>query len=72
MNEVTMGVTRSRTRITPEGEFQEYYEIEFHIDDARYTLEMAPAKFTAKAAEEAVRKKAAELVAIRGKKIELP
>ncbi|GAI11053.1 unnamed protein product [marine sediment metagenome] len=71
MADVIMGTTRSRTRITREGEFEEYYEVEFFIDDARYTLEMSPVGFTAKAAEEAVRKKAAELVAVKGKKIAL-
>ena len=69
MAEVVMGTTRSRTRITREGEFEEYYEVEYYVDDARFTLEMAPADYTAKAAEEAVRKKATELVAVKGKKL---
>lgn len=71
MAEVIMGTTRSRTRITPEGTFEEYYEVEFFIDDARYRLEMSPVGFTAKAAEEEVKKKAAELLAVKGKKIAL-
>ena len=69
MPEVIMGTTRSRTRITREGEFEEYYEVEFFVDDARYTLELSPVKFTAKVAEEAVKKRAAELVAVKGKKL---
>lgn len=72
MNEVVMGTVRSRTRITPEGTFEEYYEVEFFVDDARHTLEMSPKGFTAKKAEELVKKEAAELVAIKGKKITLP
>lgn len=71
MVEVTMGTVRSRTRITPEGTFEEYYEVEFHVDDARHKLEMSPADFTAKKAEEAVKKKAAELIAVQGKKVTL-
>ncbi|GAI88816.1 unnamed protein product, partial [marine sediment metagenome] len=31
MVEVVMGTTRSRTRITREGEFEEYYEVEFFV-----------------------------------------
>jgi len=72
MAEVVMGTTRSRTRITREGEFEEYYEVEFFVDDARHTLEMSPRDFSAKKAEEAVKKMAAELVAVKGKKITLP
>lgn len=72
MVEVVMGTVRSRTRITREGEFEEYYEVEFFVDDARHTLEMSPRDFTAKKAEEAVQKRAAELAAVKGKKIALP
>lgn len=72
MSEVKMGTVRSRTRITPEGEFEEFYEVEFFIDDARYTLEMSPKKFTAELAEAEVKKKAAELLKVKGKKIALP
>lgn len=72
MVEVKMGTVRSRTRITPEGEFEEYYEVEFFIDDARHKLEMPPRDFTAAAAEAAVKKVAAEMAAVQGKKITLP
>ncbi|MBA7568169.1 hypothetical protein ES708_09890 [subsurface metagenome] len=71
MNTVVIGTTRSRTRITREGEFEEYYEVEFFVDDARHRLEMSPKDFTAAKAEEAVKKAAAELVAIKGKKVTL-
>ncbi len=71
MNTVVIGTTRSRTRITREGEFEEYYEVEFFVDDARHRLEMSPKDFTAAKAEEAVKKMAAELVAIKGKKVTL-
>ena len=71
MADIVMGVVRSRTRITGEGEFEEYYEVEYHVDDARYTLEMSPRDFTAAKAEAAVKKKAAEMVAVKGKKIVL-
>ena len=69
--EVTMGTVRSRTRITREGEFEEYYEVEYFVDDARYTLEMSPKDFTAAKAEAAVKKRAAELLAVKGKKLTL-
>ena len=72
MAEVVMGTVRSRTRITREGEFEEYYEVEFFVDDARHTLEMSPRDYTAEKAEAAVKKRAAELVAVKGKKITLP
>lgn len=71
MSEIVMGTTRSRTRITREGEFEEYYEVEFFVDDARYTLEMSPRDFTAAKAEAAVKKRAAELAGVKGKKITL-
>ena len=71
MAEVKMGTVRSRTRITPEGEFEEYYEVEFFVDDARHKLEMSPKDFTAEKAEAAVKKMAAELVAVKGKKVAL-
>jgi len=71
MAEVVMGTVRSRTRITPEGEFEEYYEIEFFVDDARHTLEMSPKEYTAEKAEAAVKKRATELAAVKGKKITL-
>jgi len=71
MTDVLMGVVRSRTRITPEGEFQEYYEVEFMIGDAKYKLEMSPKDFTAEKAEKAVALKAKELLAIQGKKVTL-
>lgn len=69
MVEVIMGSVRERTEITPEGQFEKYLDVEFFVDDARHHLRMSPDKFTAKAAEEAVRVKAAELVAVKGKKI---
>jgi len=71
MAEVTMGAVRSRTRITPEGEFEEYYEVEFFVDDARHKLQMSPRDFTAEKAEAAVRARAAELTAVKGKRIKL-
>jgi len=71
MAEVVMGTVRERTDITPEGQFEKYYDVEFFVDDARHHLRMSPEKFTAKAAEEAVRVKASELAAITGKKISL-
>lgn len=71
MAEVTMGTVRSRTRITREGEFEEYYEVEFFVGDARHTLEMSPKDFSAKKAEELVTKRAAELVAVKDKKIKI-
>lgn len=69
--EVTMGTVRSRTEITPEGEFKEFYEVEFFVDDARHTLRMSPVGWTAEIAEKAVTKAAVELVAVQGKKITL-
>ena len=69
--DVKIGQTRSRTRITPEGEFEEYYEVEFFVGDARHKLEMSPRDFTAKKAEELVRARAAELIALQGKKVTL-
>ena len=71
MAEIVMGTVRSRTRITREGEFEEYYEVEFFVDDARHTLEMSPRDYTAEKAEAAVKKRATELVAAKGKKISL-
>ena len=69
MAEVVMGTVRSRTRITREGEFEEYYEVEFFVDDARHTLEMSPRDYSAAKAEEAVKKRATQLAAVKGKKI---
>ncbi len=71
MAEVVMGTVRSRTRITGEGEFEEYFEVEFLVDDARHTLEMSPRDYTAEKAEAAVKKRAVELAAVKGKKITL-
>jgi len=67
--EVRIGTVRSRTEITGEGTFAEYYDVEFFVDDARHKLRMSPEGWTAKAAEEAVKKKAAELIAVKGKKV---
>jgi len=67
--EVTMGVVRSRTGIDGEGQFYDYYEVGFFINDARHKLTMSQEKFTAKAAEEAVKKRAAELIAVQNKKV---
>ena len=69
--DVKIGQTRSRTRITGEGEFQEYYQVEFFVGDARHKLEMSPEGFTAKKAEELVRARASELIALQGKKVQL-
>ncbi len=71
MAEIVMGTVRSRTRITREGEFEEYYEVEFFVDDARHTLEMSPKDWTAAKAEAAVKKAGTELAAVKGKKITL-
>jgi len=71
MAEVVMGTVRSRTEITPEGTFEEYYEVEFFVDDARHTLRMSPSNYTAEKAEAAVKKRAVELAAVKGKKITL-
>jgi len=72
MPDIIMGTVRSRTRITREGEFEEYLEVEYFIGDARHTLEMSPVDFTAEKAEAAVKTAAAELVKVQGKKIKLP
>ncbi len=69
MAEVVIGTVRSRTRITREGEFEEYYEVEFFVDDARHTLEMSPKDYTAEKAEAAVKKRATELAKVKGKKV---
>jgi len=69
MPEVKIGVVRTRTEITPEGTFQEYYDVEYFIDDARHHVRMLPKGFTAKTAEAAVKAAAAELIAITEKKI---
>jgi len=71
MAELRIGTPRSRTRITPEGAFEEYYEIEFFIDDARYTVTLLAKEFSAEAAEAKVRARAAEITAISGKAIKL-
>jgi len=67
--DVTIGQTRSRTRITREGEFEEYYEVEFYVGDARHKLEVSPKGFSAKKAEELVTARAKELLALQGKSI---
>lgn len=72
MAEVRLGAVRSRTQITPEGEFREYYEVEFFVDDAKHHILMSPVGWTAKAAEDAVTKVATELAAVQGKKLTLP
>ncbi len=71
MAEVTIGTPRSRTQITPEGKFEEYYEIEFFIDEARYTVTLLAKEFTAEAAKAKVSARAAEIMAISGKAISL-
>ena len=71
MADIRIGTIRSRTDITPEGEFQDYKEVEFFVDDARHTLRIPEEKFSAKVAEEEVKKKAAEILQIQGKKIAL-
>jgi len=71
MAEIRIGTPRSRTRITPEGTFEEYYEVEFFMDDARYTVQLLAEEFTAQVAEAQVRAKAAEIMAITGKAISL-
>lgn len=71
MSKVVMGDTRSRTRITEEGEFEEYLEVTFFVDDAKHKVEMPKKDFTAEKAEAAVTAQARELVAIKGKEIKL-
>ena len=71
MSELTIGTPRSRVRITPEGEFEEYYEIEFFIAGARYTINIPASEFSAEAAEAKVKERAAEITALRGKVIKL-
>lgn len=69
MADIIMGSVRERTDITPEGQFEKYYDVEFFVDDARHHLRMSPQGWTAKAAEEAVRARATELASIKGKKL---
>lgn len=71
MTEVVMGAVRERTEITPEGQFEKYYDVEFFVDDARHHLRMSPKDFTARKAEEAVKAQAAELAAVKGRKVSL-
>uniref|UniRef100_A0A6M3Y002 Uncharacterized protein n=1 Tax=viral metagenome TaxID=1070528 RepID=A0A6M3Y002_9ZZZZ len=71
MAEVIIGTPRSRLEITPEGKFKGYYEVEFFIDDARYTVTLLAKEFTAEAAEAKVRARAAEIIALSGKVIKL-
>jgi hypothetical protein len=71
MSELTIGTPRSRVRITPEGEFEEYYEVEFFIDGARYTVTILASEFTSEAAMEKVNARAAEIIALKGKKLKL-
>lgn len=71
MADIRIGTIRSRTEITPEGEFKDYKEVEFFVDDARHTLRIPEEGFSAKVAEEEVKKKAAEILQIQGKKITL-
>lgn len=68
-DEVRIGTPRQRTTITQEGTFEDYLDVEFFIGDARYTVEIPAAEFTPEAAEELVKKKATEILAIKGKKI---
>jgi hypothetical protein len=69
--EITIGTVRSRTEITPEGKFQETYEIEYFIGDARHKVTMPRSQYSPKAAEEAVKKAAADILALQGKKVTL-
>lgn len=71
MAEVRIGTPRQRTDISPEGKFFDYYEVEFFIDDARYTLAIPAKDYTAEVAEARVKEKAAEITAITGKTISL-
>lgn len=71
MTDVKVGTVRSRTKITGEGTFEEYYEVEFFVGDARHKLAMSPDGWTAEKAEEAVRARAKELTAIQGKTIKI-
>lgn len=71
MSKITMGQPRSRTRITREGEFEEYLEIEYFVNDARFTLNMDKEGYTAAKAEDAVKKAAAEICNTTGKTITL-
>lgn len=72
MIEVRIGTVRTRTEITPEGTFEEFYDVEFFVGDARHRLRMSPVGWTAEAAEKAVKERAAELMAVQDKKLTLP
>jgi len=71
MAEIRIGTPRSRTEITPEGTFAEYYEVEFFIGDARYTVNIPAEEFTAEAAEAKVRERAEQILGVKGKTVEL-
>lgn len=68
---VKVGKVRTRTEITGEGQFRDYYDVEFFIDDARHHLAMDIEGFTAKGAEDAVRDKARELTGAEGKQVKV-
>lgn len=71
MADVRISAVRERTRITEEGEFERYNEVIYFVNDAKHKLTMPTEGFTAKKAEEAVRKAAAEFVALTDKKVEI-
>jgi len=71
MAEVTIGTPRSRTEITPEGTFAEYYEVPFFIADAEYSVRIPAEEFSAEVAEAKIREKASELLKIKDKVLTL-
>lgn len=71
MSDITIGQIRSRTDITGEGKFREYYEIPFFMDDARHSVRMWADEYTPEKAEALVKEKAAELNKIQGKTLKV-
>jgi len=69
--EVRIGTPRRRTKITPEGEFVEIYEIEFFIEDARYSLEFPVFDFDPEKAEAKIIEEAKKLLRLKGKRLPL-
>lgn len=69
MGTIRYGVPRQRTTINAEGQFEEYVEVEFFIDDARYTVKIPAEEFDAAAAKAVVEAKAAQILQITGKEV---
>jgi len=66
---IRYGVPRQRTTIDAEGHFQEYLEVEFFLDDARYTVKIPSEEFDAAAAKAAVEAKVAQILQVTQKEI---